>query len=317
MKIALKTLSLLIVTFIITACDSKMTNEPLRIGTNDWPGYESLHLAKSKNYYSNEVKMVEMGSASEVLRAYKNGAIELAALTLDEVLLLRSQGFDPVVLAVLDISQGGDVIIAQNGLSSMQELKGKSLGFEYTALGAYIVSRALEINNMKHDDLILVPLEFSEHENAFKEAKVDAVVTFEPVKSYLLEKGGTEVFSTKEIPGEIVDVLVVSKSLIEKRKEDLNKILLGWKRAQNYLIEHIDQAAVEIAARYQFTPKEFISSLNGLALPTAKENISIFKESLPDVIKQLQKVMISKKLIDKEADTAGLLDSSFIENITD
>jgi len=317
MKTPIKSLLLLVISFLITACDSKMANEPLRIGTNDWPGYESLHLAKSKDFYNTEVKMVEMGSASEVLRAYKNGAIELAALTLDEVLLLRSQGFDPVVLAVLDTSKGGDVIITKNGISSMQELKGKSLGFEYTALGAYIVSRALEINKMKHNDLILVPLEFSEHENAFKEGKVDAVVTFEPVRSYLLEKGGTEVFSTKEIPGEIVDVLVVSKSLIKKRKESLNQILLGWQKAQNYLIEDTQQAAIEIAARYKFTPKEFVSSLDGLALPTAKENISIFKESLPSVIKQLQKVMLTKNLIDREVDTADLVDSSFIENIID
>jgi len=316
MKTPIKSLLVLAVSFLITACDSKIVNEPLRVGTNDWPGYESLHLAKSKKYYNSDVKMVEMGSASEVLRAYKNGAIELAALTLDEVLLLRSQGFDPVVIAVLDISQGGDVIIAKNGISSMQGLKGKLLGFEYTALGAYMVSRALEINSMKHDDLTLIPLEFSEHKSAFENDKVDAVVTFEPVRSYLLDSGGTEVFTSKEIPGEIIDVLVVSKSLIEKRKEELKQVLLGWKRAQNYLVNNTSEAAVEIAARYKFTPKKFIDSLDGLKLPTAKENIQIFKESLPNAVKQLQKVMLSKKLLNKEIDTSDLIDSSFIEIIT-
>jgi len=315
MKIAFKTLILVVITFMITACDNKISNEPLKIGTNEWPGYESLHLAKFKNYYDNEVKMVEFGSASEALRAYKNGAIELATLTLDEVLLLRSQGFDPVVLAILDISKGGDVIIAKKGISSMQELKGKSLGFEYTALGSYIVSRALEINGMTHNDLTLVPLEFSEHENAFEKGEVDAVVTFEPVKSYLLEKGGIEVFTSKEIPGEIIDVLVVSKSLIEKRKDELRKVLIGWKKAQEYLINNPLQAATEISTRYKFTPKEFLNSLNGLELPTVQENLHIFKESLPNVIKQLQKVMISKKLISKKVDTTDLIDSSFIEDI--
>jgi len=315
MEIAFKALLLVVITFMITACDNKITNEPLKIGTNDWPGYESLHLAKSKNYYNNEVKMVEFGSASEVLRAYKNGAIELAALTLDEVLLLRSQGFDPVVLAILDISQGGDVIIAKKGISSMQELKGKLLGFEYTALGSYIVSRALEINGMTHNDLTLVPLEFSEHERAFEKGEVDAVVTFEPVKSYLLEKGGIEIFTSKELPGEIIDVLVVSKSLIEKRKDELQEILIGWKKAQEYLINNPLQAAIEISTRYKFTPKEFLNSLDGLELPTVQESLPIFKESLPNVIKQLQKVMISKKLISKEVDTTDLVDSSFIEDI--
>jgi len=305
------------IALLFTSCDNKISNDPLRIGMNDWPGYESLSLAKTKKYYKNNVKIVEMGSASEVLRAYKNGALELAALTLDEVLLLRSQGFKPVVIAILDISHGGDVIIAKKGISNMKELKGKTLGFEYTALGSYIVARALEINNMKHSELTLVPLEFSEHESAFEKNKVDAVVTFEPVRSYLLAQNANEIFTSKEMPGEIVDVLVVTKSLIENRKEELKDILKGWGKAQQYLVEETPKAAIEIAARYKLSPKEFISSLDGLELPTAKENLNIFSSSFSNVLENLQNVMISNKLMGKRIDTSDMIDSSIIKSTID
>jgi len=307
---------ILLIVIFQAGCENKRVTHPLRIGTIEWPGYQSLYLAEMKNYYNGSVKMVEMGSASEVLRAYKNDAIELAALTLDEVLLLRSQGFDPIVLAILDISNGGDVIMGNKGINTMQDLKGKSLGFEYTALGAYVVARALTINNLNPSDLKLVPLELSEHEYAFEKYNVDAVVTFEPVKSYLLEKGAKELFSSKEIPGEIVDVLVASKSVIENRTEDIVQIISGWRKGQEYLINNPSEAATLISAKYKLSAEEFLNSLEGLKLPDLKENIDIFNSSFKDVVDNLQDIMIKNNLISKDIKTDDLVNKTFLENIS-
>jgi len=72
---------------------------PLRIGTNVWPGYEPLYLARELGYLDpRSVHLVEYPSASEVIRAFRNHAIEAAALTFDEVLLLTQDGFKPRVV---------------------------------------------------------------------------------------------------------------------------------------------------------------------------------------------------------------------------
>jgi len=47
---------------------------------------------------------------------------------------------------------------------------------------------------------------------AFKKRQVDAIVTFEPVKSELLSSGANILFDSHQIPGRIVDVLVVRKN---------------------------------------------------------------------------------------------------------
>ena len=63
---------------------------PILLGTNVWPGYEPLYLARSLGYWDDSsVKLVEYSSASQVIRAFRNDAIHIAALTLDEVLLLK------------------------------------------------------------------------------------------------------------------------------------------------------------------------------------------------------------------------------------
>jgi len=53
---------------------------PMRLGTNVWPGYEPLYLAREFGYIDREdVQLVELNSATQVMRAFRNGALEAAA----------------------------------------------------------------------------------------------------------------------------------------------------------------------------------------------------------------------------------------------
>ncbi len=71
----------------------------LSVGTNVWPGYEPLYLARSLGLYGQApIRLVEYASATQVIRAFRNGAIDVAALTLDEVLLLRESRLDARVI---------------------------------------------------------------------------------------------------------------------------------------------------------------------------------------------------------------------------
>ncbi len=129
---------------LLLGCTSKP--EPvLRVGLNVWTGYEPLFLARDLGYIQDSrVRLVEYGSASQAMRAFQNGAIDAAALTLDEVLLLAQYGERPRVVAVLDISAGGDVLIGHPDIEQLPEIRGRRVGVEHTALGAYVLIRALQ-----------------------------------------------------------------------------------------------------------------------------------------------------------------------------
>jgi NitT/TauT family transport system substrate-binding protein len=43
--------------------------------------------------------------------------------------------------------------------------------------------------------------------------------------------GAHKIFTTSEIPGEIPDVLVAQKDLVEQRPADVAQIVLGWDKA--------------------------------------------------------------------------------------
>jgi len=109
----------------------------LRIGTNVWIGSEPLYLARElRRFDSSAVQLVEYPSASEVLRAFRNQAIDGMVISLDELFGLAADGFQPRVVLVVDVSHGADVVVGRRGMRSIRDLKGKSVAVESSALGA-------------------------------------------------------------------------------------------------------------------------------------------------------------------------------------
>jgi NitT/TauT family transport system substrate-binding protein len=207
----------------------------LRLGTNIWPGYEPLYLAKEiDSFPSNKVRLIEYSSASDVIRAFRNKALEMASLTLDEALLLIQDNIPLKVILVHDISNGADTILARPGITSMQDIIGKRVAVESGALGAYVITRALEINKLSLNDIVIKHINVNQHENAYKNNQVDVVVNFEPVRTRLLNQGAKEIFTSKEIHGEIVDVLVVHEEVFNQNRSTLKEIINSWFTALDY-----------------------------------------------------------------------------------
>lgn len=272
------------------------------VGTNVWPGYEPLYLARELKYYGErEIRLVEYSSATQVMRGFRNQTIDVAALTLDEALVLREKGLDVCVILVADISEGADVILAVPPLQTLAELKGKRVAVEHTALGAYMLARALQKGGLQIQDITVVAREVDEHEDVIARKKADAVVTFEPVRGRLLQRGLMEIFSSRQIPGEIVDVLVVRRSLLETRADSLQALLEGWFKALSYMQTNPDGASKRIAPRMQMKPAEVVAAYSGLKLPGYRENRAFLGTESPGVdaaSTRLAEVMVKLDLLE-------------------
>jgi NitT/TauT family transport system substrate-binding protein len=95
----------------------------LRIGTNVWIGSEPLYLARDLGRLdSDHVQLVEYPSASEVLRAFRNQAIDGMVISLDELIGLAADGLQPRIVLVVDVSNGADVVVGRAGMRSMHDL---------------------------------------------------------------------------------------------------------------------------------------------------------------------------------------------------
>jgi NitT/TauT family transport system substrate-binding protein len=283
----------------------------LSIATNRWPGYEPLYLARELDYFDGAgASLVELPSASRVIDAFRNEHVNAAALTLDEALLLAQDEIPVKILLVTDISNGGDAVMARSEIKSLADLAGKRVGVESFALGAYMLSRTLETAGLKHADIRIVPLTVDQHEEAYKSGLVDAVVTFEPVRTKLLAEGAHVLFDSSRIPDEIFDVLVIREDFAARHPEQVAHLQEAWFRALDYLREQPQDAAERMAKRLDITAPQFLESLHGLRIPDHEENMRLLHGANPALIEpanRLVKVMVEGKLLRVELDPRRLI----------
>ncbi|MCC3423551.1 MAG: ABC transporter substrate-binding protein [Microcoleus sp. PH2017_01_SCD_O_A] len=304
-------------TVILASCTK--AEAPLRVGANVWPGYETLYLARSLGYYDNTpIRLVDYPSGTEEVRAYRNGEIEAAGISIDQALVLAATNPDVKIVVVMDFSNGGDVILGKPEIPNLQGLKNRPVGVESTALGAFIITRALEQKGMSPKDIKIVSLGVSEHERAFKDGKVDAVVTFGYARTKLLAVGAKQLFDSSQIPGEIVDVLIVRDDVINKQPKALQALVDGRFRALDYLTKNPQDAAIRIAPRTGVTPEQFLESLKGLSSPSLQENQKLLGKTDPSLlngVKRLSQVMLENKLLPKAVNPAPLLDDRLVKKV--
>jgi len=273
----------------------------LRIGTNVWIGSEPLYLARELGRLDPAaVQLVEYPSASEVLRAFRNQAIDGMVISLDELFGLAADGFTPRIVLVADVSHGADVVVGRRGMRTMKDLKGKSVAVESSALGAFVLSRALAISGMQASDVNVVHLESNEQPSAFEKGQVDAAVTFDPYRTQFLQAGAQTLFDSTQMPGEIVDLVAVRDTAIAQRPEKVRALLAGWFAAIDYLDRDPKDAARRMGIRQQTTGEQFLETLKGLHIPSRDENLRMLGGATPELAvtgRRLSALMVEAKLL--------------------
>ncbi|MEA5412681.1 ABC transporter substrate-binding protein [Synechococcus sp. BA-120 BA3] len=302
----------------LTSCFGP-SSAPLRIGANLWTGYETLYLARDLGELKDKpIRLIDFPSGTEEVRAYRNNEIDGAGLSIDQVITLAATQGDIRIIAIMDYSNGGDVILARPGLATMQDLKGKRIGVEATALGAIFLGRALELNGLSPQDVKAVSLELSDHEAAYRAGKVDAVVTFGPARTNLLKAGAIPLFDSSLIPGEIVDTLAASTRAIADNGENLQALVAARFKALDYFQSNPADATRRMARRTQVKPEEMLESFRLLQQPSLEENVALLSQRDPSLVvsmTNLIRVMHESGLITKTIDPATLLDPQFVERV--
>lgn len=276
---------------------------PLTVAVGTWPGVEPLALADELDYIPESITIMEMPWPSATMRAFENGAADVAVLTLDEMLRLAERGHEMRAVLVLDVSNGADSIVAKPGVKNIKDLKGRRIGVGLTSIGSYVLARALDREGLSMDDVQVVPLNVAESAGAFVEQSLDAVVTSEPFRSKVLESGGVELFSTREIPGEVVRVLAVRAEVLESRMPALMQLAEGHFKGLEKLREGAPQEAINaIARREALTVSRLREVLALLHQPDREENARMLQAGPQGLTRTIEKIghfLVLKGVIDE------------------
>src|SRR6478672_1233375 len=145
-------------TLVISACAAFVATvhaEPLKIGYSDWLGYTLFEVAKQKDWFKEagvDVDMVWFDYLPS-LDAFSAGKIDGVCVVATDALV---NGAKSKIIALLDHSDGQDMIIGKPGINSIKDLKGQKIGLEVTLVEHLLLLKALEANGMKQSDIKFV-----------------------------------------------------------------------------------------------------------------------------------------------------------------
>jgi NitT/TauT family transport system substrate-binding protein len=273
----------------------------LRIGTVIWPSNELLFLAQDQGWLSpSEFRLVEFVDDAEVMRGFRNRAVEAAWLSMDEVLAVAQSGaVDPVILFLSDESRGGDAVVAQPDLITVADLKDRRVAAQINSVNAYLLDRALKQAGLAARNVRLVNLPPNRHLAAFRRREVDAVVTYEPVRSQILEAGGVEIFSSASTPFEVLRVLVIRRDYLESHEQQADTLCSAWNRAVTEVASS-PMARSWIANRIGTTDAGFERMMEGIriiSLSESREWLAVPRPQLVATIARLQGELLSAGLL--------------------
>ena len=284
---------------MFSACARQDSNGPVRIGVNPWPGYEFLYLAAEKGFFlaeGLEVELLEHASLADVKRTFEQGRADGMASTVIEAVQVASNSSKPIALVLVpDYSHGGDIIVAREPFSSMADLKGKKVGVELGLLGTYILSRAIETAGLSLDDVVEINVEQLSGKEAILSGQIDAMVSYPPFSTELLKLPGVkQIFSTREIPGEVIDTVSIRVDALKNPRQWQEKFHAAWQRALDFTAENPAEAYRIMAGREGISVAEFEDALKGITVINGQDQTSILgsdalKTNLKNVCETLKR----------------------------
>jgi len=313
--------SILILLIIILASCEQPNLTKITIGTNLWPGYEPLYVANEKGAFKDlNVSFIEYRSTSQVLNGIRQGTLDLAAVTLDEAVRLKSQHVDIEIIWIFDFSNGADALVSASNITDINQLKGKRIGVEQGALGAYFYGRFLEENQFKQEDFITLSLEVNNHSQYLLNGMVEAVITFEPEKSMILNTGGHVLFDSKQLPFEIIDVLIINKkSNLYQDKQRIAAFLRRYNEEFNLIQLNLAGYLPLLNARLKLSEVDLRTSFDELILPSVKQQLAFFnnKTQLDESIKKYESILLKLGVISSPCECDDLFNNLYLNAINE
>jgi len=257
----------------LSAC-SNQPSTPLKTAMVTWPGYEPVVLAKDMGFVAENLVINRVISSNDVVNALKSDLIDIAFLTLDEVLTLESKTKESLkILAITDISNGADALLAQPYIKTIGDLKGKKVAMEKTSIASYMLASALESDSeISIDDISISYLGSEKHFEIFQSKAVDAVVTFEPTKSMLLNQGAINLLDSSAIKNEIIDLIVIKEKTLKRNPQKVKDFMQGWFKTIDYIKANNGEAIKKLANYENISIDLYNNATLGLEILTLEDN---------------------------------------------
>jgi len=198
------------------------------VGWMPWDVIESQKIMdKWATKYGINVEIVQINDYIESINQFSAGEFDGCTMANTDALgIPAAGGVDSTSLIIGDFSNGNDVVISKDA-KSIKELKGTNVNLVELSISHYLLARGLEKNGMSEKNITVVNTSDADMVSAYTTADVSSVVTWKPqVSEILAMPKANNLFNSSDIPGEIIDLMVVNTQTL-KDNPAFGKALVG------------------------------------------------------------------------------------------
>lgn len=198
------------------------------VGWNPW------HYAKVSNILDKWGKKygitIEINRMAYIpsIESYVANQYDACVMTnMDLLAMPINAGIPSTVIGIGDYSNDNDGVVTKDpNITQLSQVK-KIWGVQYS-VSHYLLNRGEDKNNMSNTAIEIVNISEDEVINMFaNNPEITTVVTWNPfLMEVLKQKGAKKLFGSSQIPGEILDLLVVNTKCIEQNP-DFGRALVG------------------------------------------------------------------------------------------
>ncbi len=270
-------LSLGVATSFLVAANAAKADDTIRILCPTWSGYAPIFVANDLGYFKSMGLSVNIkfdDERADVMAAMARGDIEMDLRTVGEYQgRPRDETTPGIIIGTIDESLGGDGVIADGSIKSMADLKGKIVASELNIPGHLLLQLELHKSRMTLKDVQLKEIATADTVSVFADSSVSAVVSYEPYLSQALKvdaaRKPTEIVSSAQYPGYIVDVIIVRADDLKKNPQKYRNFLIGIYKAVDYYNKDPADFIKLAAPHYDLSPADFKASIDGSLVYTS------------------------------------------------
>ncbi|PTQ90653.1 ABC transporter substrate-binding protein [Agitococcus lubricus] len=300
---------------------STIAHAEVKVGVSDWPGWVAWYIAEQQGYfkkYGADVKLVWFPNYTDSIAALSSGQLDANSQTWSDTLGPLAKGVPIKAVLVNDNSAGNDALMVGANIKSFADLKGKKIALEQFSISHFVLVTALSKHNLKMTDVKIVNLAAADAAAAFMAGRVDAAVVWNPWVSQIEKsKKGRALFTSKDMPGLVPDLLVAQDKAIKNKRKDLVGMAKAWFDTVAFIQQKPDEAAKIMAKVVGLPPEQYKVFLPGTRFFDATANQAAFAaasnpQSLLAVSPTISQFLVNNKLIDKAPTFANGLDGSIV-----
>ncbi|MGV8891619.1 MAG: ABC transporter substrate-binding protein [Burkholderiaceae bacterium] len=293
----------------------------VKVGVSDWPGWVAWYVAQEKGFFKKhkaDVKLVWFANYTDSISALSSGQLDANSQTWSDTMGPLAKGIRVKAVLVNDNSAGNDALVVKPGITSVKGLKGKTVALEQYSVSHFVFVNALAKNGMKQEDVKIVNLSAGDAAAAFMTGRVDAAVVWNPWISQIEASGkGRAIFTSKDMPGLIPDLLVVQEKAIQSKRKELVGMIRAWFDTVAFIEKNPAEASRIMAKVVGMSAKEYQVFLPGTRFFDARLNQEAFGPatspvSLVGSAPTIEKFLADNKLIEGKPNIARGIDSSLL-----